>query len=98
MRRVNQGESRCSARAGSTTPASSGPCSTTACCKDGPIELTHGTLDTLDLAVRRVLADIDHLSYLTASGSWLDARRVATEADLEALWWLVVARDAGALQ
>ena len=54
----------------------------------GPVELTHGTLETVALAVRIVLADVDHLTYLPRAGPWVEARRIATEADLETLRWL----------
>ena len=65
---------------------------------EGPVEIAYGTLDSLALAVRVVLADVVHLSYLRSDGPWVEARRVATEADLEALWWLAVTRGAGAAQ
>ena len=65
---------------------------------DGAVELAYGVLDSLNVAARIVLADIAYLSSLPAGASWLEVRQVATEADLEVLWWLVVARDTGTIQ
>jgi hypothetical protein len=57
---------------------------------DGPVELLHGTVGTLTVAVRIVLAEIDHLAYPEVAGPDVPERWDMAEADLETLWWLVV--------
>ena len=62
---------------------------------DGPVELAYGVLDSPDLAARIVLAEIDHLAQLVAAGLDIPDRWSMAEADLEAVWWLVITRVAG---
>ena len=56
-----------------------------------PVELTHATVATLDLAVRLTLAEIDHLGYPEVTGPDVRDRWRAAEADIELLWRLVIA-------
>ena len=63
---------------------------------DGPVELAYGVLDSLNVASRIVLAEIDHLAHLVAAGLDIPERWSMAEADLEAVWWLVITQRAGA--
>ena len=65
---------------------------------DGPVEIAYGTVDSLALAVRIVLADIDHLAYPEVTDPGLPERWDAAEAEPEALWWVAMARGAGTVQ
>ena len=62
---------------------------------NGPVEMMHGTANSMALAVRIVLADIDHLAYPEVTDPGLPERWDAAEAELEALWWLAMAWGAG---
>ena len=66
--------------------------------EDGPVELAHATVPTLDLAVRLTLADAGHLGYVDAGQPGIPERWYVVEADLELLWWLAFARSTDTAQ